>query len=75
MWQYTDKLGIAGMSIDADIAYKDYEGIIKSRGLNGFPKPEPAKPAQQKAPEPEKKSIKITVDLNGSKYGGTIEKQ
>lgn len=77
MWQYTDKLDVAGMRIDADIAYKDYEGIIKSRGLNGFQKPEPAKTEQQKAPEPkpEKKTIKITVEIDGSKYSGTIEKQ
>lgn len=75
MWQYTDKLDVAGMLIDADIAYKDYEGIIKAKGLNGFPKPVPVKLEQQAAPEPVKKLIKVTVEIEGSKYSGTIEKQ
>lgn len=40
MWQYTDRAvvdGVAG-NVDANIAYLDYPQIIKSAGLNGWPK-------------------------------------
>lgn len=77
MWQYTSTASVPGINkgVDADICYIDYPAQIKAAGLNGFPKPVPAKPAQPKAPEPEKKPLNITVEIDGSKYSGTIEKQ
>ena len=40
IWQYSSRnaLGIAGFgnSLDCDIAYKDYPGIIRAAGLNGL---------------------------------------
>ncbi len=39
MWQYSDKGTVAGITenvVDLDIAYKDYETIMRSNGLNGY---------------------------------------
>lgn len=38
MWQYTSNGNIDGIAgrVDCDIAYKDYEAIIREAGLNGF---------------------------------------
>ncbi len=36
MWQYSDKCSISGSEYDANVAYKDYETVIKYFGMNGF---------------------------------------
>jgi GH25 family lysozyme M1 (1,4-beta-N-acetylmuramidase) len=38
MWQYTDNESVSGIGghVDADVAYKDYPSIMKTKGLNGF---------------------------------------
>ena len=43
IWQTTDKGIIDGISgnVDLNTAFKDYPGIMKSKGLNGFTKGEP----------------------------------
>ena len=48
MWQNSDELKIAGNVFDSDIAYKDYEQIIRGAGLNhttkaAAPAPKPVK--------------------------------
>lgn len=49
MWQHTSKGSVPGISgnVDLDVAYYDFPGVIKQKGLNGFgassaPAPEPA---------------------------------
>lgn len=44
MWQYSESGNVPGTntnSVDMDYAYVDYPSIIKSKGLNGYPKPQP----------------------------------
>lgn len=40
LWQYTSNGAVNGIRgrVDMDISYKNYPGIIKKAGLNGFPK-------------------------------------
>ena len=45
MWQYTSQCNIAGKDFDANVAYKEYEQIIRGAGLNHTTKAAPAKPA------------------------------
>jgi GH25 family lysozyme M1 (1,4-beta-N-acetylmuramidase) len=45
MWQNSSELKIAGTTFDSDIAYKDYEQIIRGVGLNHTTKAAPATPA------------------------------
>ena len=55
IWQYSSRnaLGIAGFgnSLDCDIAYKDYPGIIRAAGLNGLGAPAEEEPEAPEAPE------------------------
>ena len=43
MWQYSSKGRISGINGDVDMnyCYEDYPKLIKSAGLNGYPKPNP----------------------------------
>lgn len=77
VWQYSSKEHISGIATEVDMnkCYNDFPSIIKDKGLNGFPKPAPAKAEQPKVPKTEEKPINITVEINGSKYSGTIKKQ
>lgn len=64
IWQY--KVGtINGVSgrCDLDYGYVDYPTMIKARGKNGYPAP---------APTPSKKTIDVTVTIDGTKYKGTL---
>ena len=56
IWQHSDRGKVNGISgdVDLNIAYKDYPAIIKSNGLNGYPKTTPT------ATKPTKKG-----DVNG----------
>lgn len=47
MWQ-NGTAYVSGMAIDHDYCYVDYPSIIKSKGLNGFPKPEKELPVLDK---------------------------
>ena len=73
MWQTSSTGKISGYNdnLDTDIAYKDYETIIKNAKLNGYgdgPAPEPPKPEPPK-PEPTYKfAIGDSVVLNGPIY-------
>lgn len=59
MWQFTDQQYVAGINTDKNYLYVDYEKAIKDRGLNGFPKPNPA--------------IGFTRVAGGSRYSTAIE--
>ena len=50
MWQYTSSGSVSGVTgkCDCDYAYKDYPALIKSAGLNGYPKSSPAKTLDSK---------------------------
>ena len=41
MWQHTSTASVSGISgnVDGDIAYIDYETVMREQGLNGFPVP------------------------------------
>ena len=53
--------------VDQDICYIDYESQIKSKGLNGYGKPEPTP-----APTPAKDTLDITIAFGGKTYSGTL---
>lgn len=72
MWQRSSQGRVDGITgnVDIDECYQDYPTIIKANGLNGFTKPEQPKPQ-----EPQKKSIKITVEYDDHIYSGLLEEQ
>ena len=68
MWQSSSTGKITGISgdVDLDEAYKDYPAIIKGKGLNGFPKQEPA---------PVKNTKQVTLIIDDHTYTGLLEEQ
>ena len=73
MWQYSSsgKIHGIGPAVDLDEAYMDYPEIIKSKGLNGFKKPEPV-PEPQPEPEPAKLP-KIDISIYDGKFSVLID--
>lgn len=69
IWQKSDKGRVPGIvgDVDLDECYTDYPAIIKARGDNGFPKPEP--------PKPQKAKIKATIEIDEHIYSGLLEEQ
>jgi GH25 family lysozyme M1 (1,4-beta-N-acetylmuramidase) len=61
IWQHNDNTHAPGVKGDVDTnrAYKDYPAIIKSAGLNGFPK------IKMEEPKPKKKVTKGDVNGDG----------
>lgn len=83
VWQYgVDTFN--GMQIDADICYEDFPAIMKSAGLNGYPKTteeskKPETPKPDKKPEPTKPAKKpvtsqVVDDVINGKYGNGKER-
>lgn len=72
MWQYSSTGTVSGISggVDMDESYLNYPEIIKGAGLNGFKKPEPAP-----EPEPAKKTIEMSVIIDGKTYTGTLTEE
>lgn len=53
MWQNSDNGKIGLHRVDTNVAYVDFPKLIKSRGLNGYPKPQDSKPTEPKpTPKP-----------------------
>lgn len=50
MWQHSSRGKVSGISgdVDLNIAYKNYPEIMKSKGLNGYPKPVEPKKTEKK---------------------------
>ena len=69
IWQKSSTGRVPGIvgDVDLDECYIDYPAIIKSRGDNGFPKPEP--------PKPQKAKIKATIEVDEHIYSGLLEEQ
>lgn len=69
IWQKSSTGRVPGIvgDVDLDECYVDYPAIIKSRGDNGFPKPEP--------PKPQKAKIKATIEIDEHIYSGLLEEQ
>lgn len=69
IWQKSSTGRVPGIvgDVDLDECYVDYPAIIKSRGDNGFPKPE--------QPKPQKVKIKATIEINEHIYSGLLEEQ
>lgn len=69
IWQKSDKGRVPGIAADVDLdeCYTDYPAIIKARGDNGYPKPEP--------PKPQKAKIKATIEIDEHIYSGLLEEQ
>jgi GH25 family lysozyme M1 (1,4-beta-N-acetylmuramidase) len=64
MWQKSNKGSVAGISgnTDLDECYADYPSIIRNAGANGFTKPS----------SPQKKTVKVTLELDSRTYSGTL---
>lgn len=75
MWQKssTGKVSGIGGYVDLNESYVDYPAVIKSAGLNGYPKQQTAKPTEQAAPKPTTKTVTLTID--GETYTGTLTKK
>ena len=69
IWQKSSTGRVPGIvgDVDLDECYVDYPAIIKSRGDNGYPKPEP--------PKPQKTKIKATIEIDEHIYSGLLEEQ
>ena len=65
IWQKSAKGKISGINgnVDIDVCETDFTAKIKELGLNGFPKPETKAETE----------IKITVEINGKTYHGTLK--
>lgn len=63
LWQYKvgKQAGVAG-DCDLDYAYEDYPTLIKQAGKNGY----------KAEPEPAKKTIDISITINGKTYAGKL---
>ena len=72
LWQNSSDGNLGGMRVDTDFAYKDYPGIIKSNGLNGYGK----EPQPSPTPQPGKKTNEQLADevINGD-WGNQPERQ
>ena len=65
MWQHTSTASVSGINgnVDGDIAYIDYETVMREQGLNGFPMPKKTPTVET---EPAKSaSHVITVQFDG----------
>lgn len=69
MWQRSSQGRVNGITgnVDIDESYLDYPAIIKVNGLNGFPKPEQPNPQ-----EPQKKSMKVTIEYDDHIFSGML---
>lgn len=65
IWQKSSKGSVSGISgnVDLDECFINYPEIIKEAGDNGFP--DTSKPA--------KKTVKVTVNVDGRIYSGSID--
>ena len=72
IWQKSSLGRVAGIVEDVDLneCYQDYPSIIKGKGLNGFLKPEQPKPQ-----EPQKKSMKVTIEYDDHIFSGLLEER
>lgn len=78
IWQPKTRNDIPGINcdVDYDIAYKDFEPLIKAKGLNGWgndPSDDTGdddKPVEPDTGKAEK--LDVIVDINGTKYSGTL---
>lgn len=73
MWQSSDKLMVAGIKVDSDIAYKDYEQIITGAGLNHT-----TKTTEKPAPKPVKFQTYYvrrgdTLTAIANRFGTTVQ--
>lgn len=68
MWQRTSEGKIDGIAgnVDIDECYVDYPAHIINAGDNGFPKP---------TPEPQKKQVKVTLEIDDHTYSGLLEER
>lgn len=69
IWQKSSTGRVPGIvgDVDLDECYVDYPAIIKNKGDNGYPKPEPSKPQKAK--------IKATIEIDEHIYSGLLEEQ
>lgn len=77
IWQHSCKGSVDGISgdVDLDTCYVDYPAKIKAAGRNGY-RSDTATPNQPSTntPEGDKKSIEISVLIDGETYSGTLIK-
>lgn len=69
MWQKSSKGRVEGIGVNVDLdeCYIDYPKHIKEAGDNGFVKPSD--------PEPQKKSMKVTIEYDDHIFSGLLEER
>ena len=74
IWQHSEKGKVDGINgnVDMDICYKDFQTIIKGKGLNGWGK---AEPTSTPAPDVPDTDVTVTVQIGKDSYKGTLKKE
>ena len=72
MWQNSDRGKIGNKYVDTDIAYKDFESIIKNKGYNGYDKKKADKKADKKETTYKVKSGDTLSEI-AKKYNTTVD--
>ena len=74
IWQKSSTGKISGINgnVDLNESYIDYPTVIKSAGLNGYPK-QATNTTAQAVPKPVTKTVTLTID--GETYTGTLTKK
>ena len=75
---YSQSSMITG-NVDLDVGYVEYADIIKTKGLNGFPKPvvvEEKAPVFEQAPpaSASNSAVTATIQIGDDTYTGTLVK-
>ncbi len=74
IWQHSEKGRVDGINgnVDLDICYKDFQTIIKGKGLNGWGK---AEPTSTPAPDKPDTTVTATIKIGTDTYKGTLMKE
>lgn len=81
LWQFSSRGFVNGITgnVDLDVGYVEYPDIVKTKGLNGFPKPvaeEKAPVFEQAPPTPATDStVTATIQIGNDTYKGTLVKE
>ena len=81
LWQFSSRGFVDGITgnVDLDVGYVEYPDIIKTNGLNGFPKPvaEEKAPVLEQAPPASAadQTVSATIQIGNDTYKGTLVKE
>lgn len=74
MWQYTWKYRLSDREVDANRLYKDFEPIIRAKGLNGFKAVPASRPVEPPAAKPSQQPETIYTVQPGDTLSGISKK-